>query len=328
MPEVRDALGLDWVWKRSAQTREWILLTGNRGVLGGLIFLAIVVVLAGVAEVSTTVLSDTQPLFYVYGGLISGNLTIITVVVSINQLLLSRELMSPPELRTEIEGVIDYRNTLEESAGRVAPVDPLGFLTLLVENTRQTAQRLGGLTRTEAPEAYDAIDDTVETVTANVDEIDRLLTESDTSTFEVLSTTLTTNYAQDINGLRQLRREYGDDLPDEVYDTIEDLIHRLQDIDVARQYFKSIYLQQELASVSRLLFYVGLPTELVLSGALLVFTTGPPPLAGGDLSLFVAVTVAVGLAPIVVLFVFILRTATVTTRTAARVPFTTPSQEK
>jgi hypothetical protein len=73
----------------------------------------------------------------VLSSLISGNLTLITVVVSINQLLLSREMSSPGELESQIQNVIEYRKDVEDHAGDIAPVKPLGFLELLFSNTRQ-----------------------------------------------------------------------------------------------------------------------------------------------------------------------------------------------
>lgn len=119
--------------KRSVQ---WILLTGDRRVVAlgfvGL-FAAFFVLLETLGFVP---LADTQALFYAYSSLIGGNLTLITVIVSINQLLLSRELQTPNEVRTQIESVVEYRETVESATNEVAPVKPQGFLRLLLEATR------------------------------------------------------------------------------------------------------------------------------------------------------------------------------------------------
>lgn len=316
-----DVLSVDW-WRR------WVLLDGSRTVLAAAIAAVLFGFLAAVSRSGFTPLTDFQPLFYIYGSLISGNLTLVTVVVSINQLLLGRQLMTPDQLRQQIEGAIDYRQGVEDSARTVAPAEPLGFLQLLLENTRRKAQQLGGLSITEADEEVDEeLDNIVEEITENIDEVNRLLRESDPSMFSVLSTTLSTNYAREINRLRRLDRKT-DDFPRHLNEWREDLIANLQNMDIARQYFKTIYLQEELAALSKVLLYTGLLSVSAISATLLLFTgPGGTTVGRGVLEYLVPAVVTVGLFPLVLLFTYILRTATVTRRTAAIVPFTTPTQE-
>lgn len=307
-----------------------VLLTAPRSTVAGVTAALLFVFLAAVGLSRFSPFAQTQPLFYVYSSLIGGNLTLITVVVSINQLLLSRGMRTPDELSSQIEGVIDYRRDVEESAGRIAPVEPLGFLRLLLENTRKKAQELGGLAFSRADaETADEIEDLVSEITRNVDEVDDLLNDSDASTFHVLSTTLDTNYAREMNELRRLTHRRGGQLSPQVTEWIEDLADELQNIDIARQYFKAIYLQQELATLSRFLFYTGLPSIAVVAATLFLFTgSNGPTIPGSLLPLVVPAAVTVGLLPLAVLFSFILRTATVIHRTAAIIPFTTPAQER
>jgi hypothetical protein len=309
---------------------DWVLLDGDRRLVTGIAAVVIFMFFTVITTSALAPLATVQPLLYVFGGLISGNLTVITVVVSINQLLLSREFKSPPELRSQIDGVIDYRADVEEAAGRVAPVDPLGFLRLLFENTRREAQRLGGLATTETgDERGAAIDEVVAEITEQADRVDSLLKRSETPTFDVLSVTLTTNYATDINRLRRIKSGGDEQPPAQVDEAIDTLVHQLQHIDIARQYFKSVYLQEELAQLSRALFYVGLPSVTLVAVGLLLMTAPADAIVSGPvLAVFVATVVTIGLLPITVLFAYILRIATVTQRTAATLPFTTPAQEK
>ncbi|WP_336363586.1 hypothetical protein [Halalkalicoccus salilacus] len=275
-------------------------------------------------------LLDLQALFYVYSGLITGNFTLITVVVSINQLLLSRELQTPGELRTQIENVIEYRRDVEGAADEIAPVQPLGFLRLLVEATREQAQRLGGFSRNDAVQAGgDELASEATRLTEQMDQIDTLLRESETGTINVLLTLLRTNYAQEINRLRMTKERFEEDLSPPVHDSIDEVIDRLQEIDVARQYFKAIYFQQELASLSRILLYVGLPAVAIATATLLVLTLpASEPEAIRHVDVLLPVSLAVGFLPLSILCSYILRTATVTNLTAATLPFTTPEQEQ
>lgn len=328
-PEVRRGGGGRTVATYREKCVDWILLSGDRevvalGIVGNFGAFFAVLVLSDLVP-----LTNVQALFYAYSGLVTGNLTLVTVVVSINQLLLSRELQTPGELESQIGNVVEYRGEVEGAAGEIAPVKPLGFLRLLVEMTRERAQRLGGLARSEVTAGSEVIDEVVTTLTDQLDRVDALLQESDTGTFSVLSVMLETNYAPQINRLREVRAEHEADLPDAVHESIDDLVDRVQEIDVARQYFKAVYLQQELSSLSRSLLYAGLPAVAIAIAGLLVLTVSPgEPSATTGLRLLVVVTLTVGLVPLAILSSFILRTATVTRLTAATLPFTTPEQER
>lgn len=309
--------------------KSWILLDGPRKAVAGITAGGLFIFVFAISTSRYSPLNEFQPLYYVFGGLIGGNLTIITVVVSINQLLLSQEMSTPTELRSEIDGMIDYRQDIETASGRVPPVEPLGFLRLLVETTRQRAQQLGGLSISETTEdVSNEVDQIVAKITEHSDRIDDLLEERNVGTFQVLSATLNTNYAKEINELRRIQSRHDDHLPADVLETIDDLVDLLQDIDIARQYLKSIYLQQELASLSRLLFYTGLPSVAIVAVTFFVFTTiGGTTVSSTLMPLLVSAVITIGLLPLTVLFSFILRTATVARRTAAVVPFTAPAQE-
>jgi len=194
---VRDAS------KSLARLTEWILLDGDR-------FHVMAIVVAGIFSVFLILdlsgyvpLRNVQPLYYVYSGLISGNLTLITVVVAINQLLLSREFHSPGELESQIEGVVEYRDDLEEMTGEVAPITPPEFLRVLVESTRRQAQELDDMAVNETTEEVrDDVAPIVSELTAQADHVVDLVRESETSTFEALAATLSTDYAPQINRLR------------------------------------------------------------------------------------------------------------------------------
>lgn len=106
---------------RRERASEWLLLDGRRenvSIALAALFFAFFSTLTVVGPVP---LLDVQSLFYVYSGLIAGNITIVTVVVSINQLLLSRELQTPGELREQIDEVIEYRSEVEDATARSRP---------------------------------------------------------------------------------------------------------------------------------------------------------------------------------------------------------------
>ncbi|WP_435179532.1 hypothetical protein [Halorussus sp. AFM4] len=269
----------------------------------------------------------TTPLYYLFSTLVGGNLTLITVVLSINQLVLSRELESPGPLREEVENVADYRRTVAETAGRsVTPLEPPKFLRLLVQATRQRAQRLGGLTAHAGdPQLRDEVDHLVTHVTENTERVNRLLERSEVKPFEVLFAALTTDYERPLHRARRIRATRETELSPDVVECVDDLIEALEQIYVTRNYFKTMFFQKELAYLSRVLLYVGLPSEALLAVGFLVFasTTGTalpttvPPAA-------IPVAVTVGFAPLAVLFAFVVRIAIVAQRTAEIIPFRAP----
>lgn len=321
--------GGEWVSATLDRPVEWLLLDGNRLAVAGIVLAILAGILATVELRGWAPLDTYQPLFYVFSGFIGGNLTLMTVVVSINQLLLGREFETPGQLESEMGNVIEYRKAVEDAAEQLAPVKPLGFLHLLFESTRQNAQRIGGMAfGTVDDEVREDVDEVLESLTAHLDRTIDRLHQSEPDTFEVLSTTLQTNYAEDIHRIRQLRSDHGDDLPEMVTEALGDLVDDLQRVDVARQYFKSIYLQEELSSLSRALLYAGIPAETASVMALLALTArDATPVTVND-HLFFPAAIVVSFLPLALLFAFILRTATVTERTAATVPFTTSQQER
>lgn len=140
---------------------------------------------------------------------------------------------------------------------------------------------------------------------------------------------LETNYARQINRLRTIQVEHEANIADTAHKSIRDLIDWLQEIDVARKYFRSIYLQQELSSLSRVLLFTGLPAEVVAIATLLVLTVSPSdPTLVILLQVLVPVTTMIGIVPLAILCSFFLRTATVMKRAAATLPFTTPEQDR
>ncbi|MGQ3414129.1 hypothetical protein ACT4ML_18025 [Natrinema sp. LN54] len=313
----------------TARLKQWLLLDGDRFVIAAAVAAAFGITYVALSTAGVAPIANGQPLFYAFSGLVSGNFTLITVVVSINQLLLSQELQSPGELESEIEDTVDYREEVEAVSNRTAPAEPSGFLRLVVESARRDAQRLGGTAIDDlSADGRDEVDEIVTDLTNEFDRIDGLVEESDAGIFNTLSTMLETNFAHEIQRLEEFRRTYGDELSADTDEAIDDLLNRLREMDIARQYFKSVYLQVELSRLSRYLFYAGIPAIGTAIAALFVMTaaTGPP--FGRPVRAVVfPIAVAVGVLPLTTLFAYILRTATVTERTAAITPFTTPEQE-
>lgn len=102
----------------------------------------------------------------------------------------------------------------------------------------------------------------------------------------------------------------------------------LQQIDVARQYLKTLYMQDELSRLSTRLLLVGVPTVFVSIVMLKLFAASSGILfSTGTFTVLTDIAVTIALAPLAVVFSFVLRIAAVARRTVAITPFTTASQE-
>jgi len=154
-----------------------------------------------------------------------------------------------------------------------------------------------------------------------------LLDRPDTGIFGALAATLSTNYARELNAIRQIEVRYSELLSAEATAALDNITRRIKDVDIARQYFKTMYIQEELSYFSRLLLYVGIPAQFVTVAALIAMSKSGTTLSGLPVTLpiLAPVVVTVAFTPLAMLFSFVLRVATVAQNTVSPAQFTTPN---
>jgi hypothetical protein len=309
---------------------ERFFLFTDRSVMTAVLLVAALTFFLGVEALGGFPTSARQPLFYLFSALTGGNFTLITIIVSINQLVVSRQLGTPGELREQIEETNEYRKSVLQTIpeDHVAPVTPTQFLHLLLSATRRSIGRLDREVEGDAGEASELLDELITDLAEHINHVDELLQESDTGVFNALSATLTTNYSQHIYRARELQSDYEDVLSEAEHDALDDLVLLLQQIDVARQYLKTLYMQDELSRLSRRLLIVGMPAVFVCIAMLQLFSASADAIVSpATVSTLAPVAVTVALAPLAVVFSYVLRISAVAQRTVAITPFTTASQE-
>ena len=317
-------LGRNWV-----MLKRWVLVDLNRYAL------AVGIAALGfgafaVLEVTTTlvVTRDTVPMLYLFSALAGGNITLITIVVTINQLILSRELRSPRELETEMHAASEFRNEVEaETDTPVVPERPGEFLEVLVEATRQATGTLDDLGDDLADaDVQSAIEALTLRLASELDTTADRLAASENGVFPALSTILDANFATHINRSRWIKETHADVLSEQTETAFTELEQRLEQLDVARQYFKTIYIKQELADLSNGVMATGLVAVIVA----LTFIAWLGNLSGSDSSwaspFLLPTGVMVTLFPLALLISHVFRIATIARRTAAITPFLAPSQ--
>lgn len=312
---------------RLRRLRDWLLLDCDRYLLS-LAVLAVGLVIVSWLQTSglLSVQGSAIPILYLFQVLIGSNVTLITIAITINQLVLSRELRSPRELQSELNAAEEYREAVERETDRsVIPEEPHDFLRILVENTRNRVDTLdSGALESVDPRLSAEVASLQANLDAEFSEAIARLEESPDGVFPVLSTILSADFGTRLNHSRWIREVYADDLAAGTTETLEGIEQRLEHLDIARQYFKTIYLQQELAEVSKKLIYVGLLVELIAVVTLIAVGYSAGTTFFGRYELLLPLAITINFAPLVLLSTHILRIATVARRTAAITPFITP----
>ena len=302
---------------------RWFLVEANRWVLAGLfsagVFLAFFVLgWAGVIGVT-----PEDPPTLLLSVLIAGNLTLVPITITINQLVLSREFGKPHELRTRDEGVRQLREDLEELADVAhIPPSPKEYRRVLVETVDERADDVqAAADATDDEELRQHVDTFRERVDASTGQLNRALDTAEFGSFELLSAMLRVNSGWLMEGVHDLQHGRLATLPDEPLDRME---QTLRLFNVSRQYTKTLHMQKEISTLSRLLLYVGFAALLTSSLVMLLYAspiqTSLPPTA---LLAVVSLTNTVAFTPIAFLLSYMLRLSTVVSYTPLRNAFIT-----
>lgn len=303
---------------------EWFLVDGNRLVVSGLLLAVVGVVIWGAVLTGLAPLSERTPVLFLLFALIGGNFTLITIVVSISQFVLSRHLESPGEVRDRIEEMVSYRTEVGRLTGeRLLPVTPTGFMLLLFRSIERDARRLEGTDWSDAEEAAGTdVDALLADLADHAGHVVALLEDGEGGLRTALFATLNTDYSRYFYHTYRLREEYGDALPDVAAETLTGLERHIEQVDVARRYFKTVLIQSELSTLTRLLLAIGPPVQILSVVLMLLYTApDPEPLSRPVLVVVIPAVVTAGFAPFALLTAYIFRLATVVKRTALMYPF-------
>jgi len=303
---------------------EWLLLSGNRLIVSLAILLSVFVLLELAVGSGLTPLREETSMLFVLFALISGNFTLIAIVVSLSQFVLARHLESPGEIRDKIDDMIRYRQEVGETAQRsVIPISPSQFFLTLFESIRRELRTLDHRDTDVEHEALQTdLDSVVTGLNNHAEYVIDILKRPETGLRHALYVTLSADYEEYIHAVWSIQAEQTEQLSETAADALEDLVKTLEQVDIARRSFKSVFIQAELAALSRLLLLIGLPIVVVLIVVMLMFSAGTRPIFGDQfMGVAFPLVVTLGLGPIVLLAGYIIRLATVARRTATLYPF-------
>lgn len=308
---------------------EWVLLTGDRWLVVAGLLVALFAVLSGLLYAGVVAVTNADTLTRSFAALVGGNFTLLTIVISINQLIVSQEFGSPSELNERVQSAIAYQQDVAEHAETsVTPATPDAFLDFLVTILQEEAVLF-------REEVIDLLDEDARgdlhafthELIAESERVSVALEGVSEEPFETLAVVLDAGFTADLYEARRIRAVYGESFSPEAEVRLAAIVELLEHVGVARQYLKSLYFQRELADLSRKLLYAGIPALGLLLVTTWVYGQGPTPTVQGPaLDLLVVATGTAAFAPLAVFLAYVFRIATIIRRTASMVPFTIEEQ--
>lgn len=303
--------------------KEWVLVDGDRNHIAFGIAVAIFLLFVVLNWVGVIAFVNDDSITRMSGGMIAGTLSLVTLVVSINQLILSREFQSAGEVRKQIGEFREFHEDVEAATGvPSAPPEPTQLLKLLVVDINTHATALSEAISNHSDDEFQTlIEEYVRHVEESSDHIADTLEKTDFGTFNALSAAIEYNDAWQLYAARQLRNRYDSSMSEEALAELDSLLDALQRFRVAREHFKTTYLQRELTQFSQLTIVYGIPSVIAAMLVALVYAD----FGGATFSLtympyVTSALIAVVVLPLAVLAAYILRTAAITHRTAAVTP--------
>jgi hypothetical protein len=321
----------DSVRERAERSRVvlWLLLDADRrlvtAIILSLVFFGLVAAGAFLPD-ATAVLRGGDSVDTLFQGLLTSTITGVTLVLTLNQLVLSQELGAVGDQRERMDGAMEFRDdaaaVLDEP---VSPAEPAAFLSALVEAASGHAVTLRETVSGSTDEdLVRTTDDLTEAVVENADQTVTKLNGAQFGAFEVVAAVLDFNYSWKLFAARRLRERHGEALDAEGAAALDDLIEALRLFGPAREHFKTLYFQWALIDLSRRILASAVPALLVAAAMVAFFDAGGyggTVLGVESLVLLVAAAVAASLVPFALLLAYILRIATVTKRTLSVGPF-------
>jgi hypothetical protein len=305
-----------------SRTKLWLYLEADRRlVVAGLVaavFVALLVVgllLPGAA----TKLRGSDAVETLFQGFLTATITGVTLVLTLNQLVLSQELGAVGDQRERMAGALDFREDAADLIeAPVSPARPSQFLRGLVQMTGRHARDLRGAVA-EDHSAHAAVDDLTGSLIDNAEAVASDLDGAQFGEFDVLSAALNFNYSWKIFAAQRIRET--ETLDDDAEAALDSLVDTLELFGPAREHFKTLYFQWELINLSRGILAAALPALLVAVGMIAFFDpTGSVSRTFGIVPV-VAVASTASVLPFLVLLAYVLRIATVTKHTLSIGPF-------
>lgn len=305
-----------WLSSSLVRLREWLLLRGDRRVVALATLLLGFFVIgplghAALPHISDSFAQDHPTVVTLVSALLSGTFFLFSIVVSVNTLFVSQQQNPLGQQFGRVQSVVEFRRSLEDvvDADHV-PAEPDALLRLLSGEILERAHHLDDELATADFELRGELKDYVSSLAEETGEMNEQLADAQT-TFGFVRAMMDYNHDRQINDLRYLRAEYGEELTDATEHRIEEMLRLLQYFATAREYFKTLYTRREFANLSRDLVFTTVPSVALVASFLHYLDHIP------DSHILVTAIEAVAFAPFMLVASYILRVAIVSKHTQA-----------
>ena len=325
MSEERDHTTANRLRRRTDVNRYlfWVLLGANRWAVAGGLALTVFVsfMVFGVLKpiLLETMMERSDMVETVFSGLVGAIITSTTLVVSINQLVLSQEIGSLGTQRSRMDTTMDFYQNTDDLFGTVTPANPAAFLRKLIETSEERAEALRDAVADNDSDALRSrVDAYVEDLQGNAKTAYDELDEADFGSFAVVSPALDFNYARKMHDVRRLGEEFEEDLDEAERTAFREMLEAVTMFGPVREYVKVLYIQWALVKLSRTILYASIPA-LVVAGGMVVFVD-PNTFAGSLFGLetmlwVVSAAFTISVTPFLVFTAYIFRLATLAKQT-------------
>lgn len=336
MDEKEESLGGWRSWlpvptgTRRIELTRWVLLEGNRHAvtlfLLSITFISVLLIGTLWTFEIQRLLTETAAVQTLLDSFMSGIILLVSIVVSINSIVVSYDITDVSSQQDRIEGSIEFRQELARTTeSEEVASDPRSFLGAMAAVIHDRAKALEEVVE-EGDEAFaNEVQDYIESISQTVTTLENSLYRLGGAEFGLLWLGLEADYGPLMNRSRKITSTYQTQLNESTQARFNDLIQALEMFAIGREYFKTLYYTNEISQLSRTLLIISLPSIIITASTILAINAkllpdfwlfGLPPLLT-----FVAVAFTIALAPYIVLTAFMLRVATVARKTVTAGPF-------
>ncbi|KYH24888.1 hypothetical protein HAPAU_29800 [Halalkalicoccus paucihalophilus] len=315
--------------------RDWFLFEANRLTVTGVLTIACFVLLTGFSMLDLpfqSILGDGDTIETLFQTLIGVLITGMTLVVSINQLVLSEEFGSLGRQRERMDKSMTFRKDSEREFQWTGPPEPNRFLSTLINTSVDRAKAVQeAVNGNHDPLLRDRVEQLVDRIATSADEITDELEDAPFGEFTIMQAALSYNYSWKIYLVRRLYWEHQESLSEDEQDAIDNLVDILELFGPAEEFFKAHYLQWELVNLSRRILYTGVPALIFSIYAALYLK--PEVISGSVFNVPVLVWLINGgvtfaLIPFFIFTAYVFRTASIAKESGAIGPFVLHESER
>lgn len=310
---------------------RWFLLTGDRFVVMLALMALVFVGLLGLSIVEPVgmrdLLNETSAGITLFSALLSGAILLVSIVVSINSVVLSSEMTDLENQEERIDASLKYHRQIEDFIeADITPARPADFLRAVLYATSNEVEELTQIAADSPNEEFQSeVSQFANYVGRDLDQARDTLETARFGTFKVLLAGMNYNYSGQLQAARGLKNKHADELSDEEAQQVDEVIDTLKYLGTGREYFKSLYYKRELARLSMQLLYVALPVIIFTSYVILALDADLFPDVSvfglSPLLVYISFAYSVALAPYLILTAYIVRASSITLRTLAAGPF-------